>query len=313
MIDCSIIIVSYNTASMTKEAVEAAFLSGGDLKLEVIVVDNNSTDNSVADLRNEFESRGDFTLIENKDNRGFAAANNQGAEIASGEILYFLNSDTLAKANSTERLVQFIREHPKAGAVGPRVYNADGSDQASTGPFISKSSLLKHYLPVSDLLTGRDKRSDFIPETTSEVDIVKGCSLCVSREAYDQAGGWDESYFLYSEETELCLALRNNGYTNYFVRDAEILHYGGASTSQENYADQQIIQQGSVVQYLNRHSTGSTRLVHRLGGIVGFGGRSFLFPIYALFRPKKKEDYGSRQLAAKRLFKWFLSEYPKRT
>ena len=312
MIDCSIIIVSYNTASMTVEAVEAAYNSGGQLNLELIVVDNNSSDSSVLDLRDTFGSRVDFSLVENKDNKGFAAANNQGAAIAQGEFLYFLNSDTLAKAESTERLVQFIKSNAAAGAVGPRVFNADGSDQASTGPFISKTSLLKHYLPIADLLTGQDKRSDYIPEETSEVDIVKGCSLCVSREAYDEAGGWDESYFLYSEETELCLALRNAGYKNYFVREAEILHYGGASTSQENYAEQQIIQQGSVVQYLNRHSTSSTRLVHRLGGIVGFGGRSFLFPIYSLFRPKKKEDYGSRQRAARRLFKWFLSEYPKK-
>jgi len=311
VIDCSIIIVSYSTRDLTIDAIQAAYDSGEDLELEVILVDNNSKDDSVAQVKDRFASKSNFTLIENKENKGFSGANNQGAEIAKGEILYFLNSDTVAKAKSTKLLVDFIRDHPEAGAVGPRVYNFDGTDQASTGPFISKTSLLKHYLPVVDLITGRDKRTDFIPEKTSEVDIVKGCSLCVSRSAYDKAGGWDESYFLYSEETELCLALRENGYKNYFLRESEILHFGGASTSQEDYAEQQIIQQGSVVQYLNRHSSASTRLVHRIGGIVGFGGRALLFPLYSIFKKDNSDQFASRQKAAKRLFKWFVSEYPQ--
>ncbi len=275
-------------------------------------MDNNSSDSSCTELVGKFAHLPNFTLVQNSENLGFAGANNQGAELAIGEYLYFLNSDTEAAPESTEVLVNFLKTHSEIGAIGPRVFNADGSDQASTGPFATKSSLTRHYLPLKDLLLARDKRVDFVPPSSMKVDIVKGCALCVSRKAFDQIGGWDDSYFLYSEETELCLALNKAGYSNYFLREAEIMHHGGASTSQENYADQQIVQHSSLVQYLHRHSNPSTRLVHRLAGLVGFGARSVLFPIYSALNPRSRDNYKLRLGASRKLFKWFLLDYPRR-
>ena len=304
----SVIIVSYNTYQLTKAAVASCFDTSDDIHLEVIVVDNNSPDKSASKLKSSFpDDTFHFKIIENKENKGFSAANNQGAQIAKGDFFFFLNPDTLVHTNAIAVLLDFLKAHPKAGAIGPRVLNPDGSDQVSTGSFVTTRGIIRHHLPLGSFFLGKTKRIDPIPNQTGPVEVVKGCAILIKKETWNKVGGWDESYFMYSEETELCLSLVNMGYTNYYVRDATITHYGGQS-SYDNYAAQQVIQQKSALQFLRKHKSRAVRWVHRLTGILGFGIRALLFHLFGLFKGSNS-DYKLRGDAARKLFRWFLFDY----
>lgn len=309
--DCSTIIVSYNTYALTREAIEAALAAASGMEHEVIVVDNASPDGSAERLRTDFpeERFPNVTVIAARENAGFAAANNRGAAVARGRILYFLNSDTIARRDSTRILCSFLQAHPEAGAVGPRVFNADGTDQASTAEFPSAGRLLRYHLPVLDALRGRDRRRDAVPETTGPVDIVKGCALAMTQQAFDEVGGWDESYFLYAEETELCHQLARRGYTNYVVREAEIVHLGGASAATDDYVKHQLLNARSAAVFMRRHRPAAEVFLDRAAGAVGFGVRALVFRLLALRRTESAESYRLRGRAASALWRWFLFRY----
>lgn len=308
--DCSTIIVSYNTFALTQEAVRSALAAAEGLAQEVVVVDNASPDDSAARLRQAFpaDQFPQVHLLANAKNTGFSAANNQGARQATGAVLFFLNPDTLVHGQAIRILYDFLRHHPEAGAVGPHVLNADGSDQASTFRFISAREIIRQHLPLTSLLRGADYRLDPIPAQTTPVDVVKGCALALRREVFDAVGGWDESYFMYSEEVELCHALAHRGYRNYFVREAQITHYGGAS-SMERYAEQQIVQQRSHLQFLRRHGRYDLLWLNRLMGLLGFGARVLLFHLLTQLRPERALDYQRRGAAARTLLRWYISPY----
>ncbi len=310
--DCSTIIVSYNTFDLTRAAVEAALAAAGGLAHEVIVVDNHSPDDSAARLhaacaptQHPPTEHPHVHILANTENTGFSKANNQGAARAQGTVLFFLNPDTLAHGQAIGVLYDFLTAHPEAGAVGPHVLNLDGTDQPSTSSFPSIWRILRHHLPVGSLLRGLDHRHDAIPSTTQPVDIVNGCALALRREVFDTVGGWDASYFMYAEEAELCYALRQAGYTNYFVRAAQITHYGGAST-QDTYAAQQLVQQRSTLQFLRRHHSSWFVVWYRMTGVLGFGLRALLFPLLERLRPERASAYRRRGQAAAALFRWFL-------
>jgi GT2 family glycosyltransferase len=307
---CSTVIVSYNTFDLTVKAVRTALSAAEGIEHEVVVVDNNSPDGSAARLQKAFP-RSEFPnvrVMANSDNPGFASANNQGAGVASGEVLFFLNPDTEVHGDAIRVLYDFLSAHPEAGAAGPHVLNTDGTDQASTFPFITPRYLIWHHLPFDALLSGSDQRDDYVPERTEKVDIVKGCALAIRRDVFDEVNGWDESYFMYNEETELCYALAKKGYTNYFVREATITHLGGAS-SLENYAEQQVVHARSVLQFLVRHRRRGLIVLNRVAGTLGFAGRAVIFAILARLRGERAQDYRRRGQAASRLLRWYIGDY----
>lgn len=308
--DCSTIIVSYNTFDLTREAVRSALEAAPELEHEVIIVDNASPDESGRRLRTAFPSE-DYPrvrVVQNKNNVGFSRANNQGAALASGRVFFFLNPDTIVHDDAIARLYHFALTHKHAGALGPRVLNPDGTDQPSTARFITPWEVVKRHLPLSAALRGLDHRDDPIPLQTCSVDVVKGCALALRRDAFETVGGWDESYFMYSEEVELCRDLVETGYTNYYVRDAVITHYWGAST-EARHAEQQVIQHRSELEYLRRHYSTWTRLLYRVTGAAGFGARAAVFNSLAVFRAENAESYKKRGRAAGKLFRWFLLDF----
>lgn len=292
---------------MTHDAVASVFSETKDLDVEVIVIDNNSPDESGPRLKASFSQNPNVHVIINQDNKGFSAANNQGATHAKGRLLFFLNPDTLLHTGALNVLTEFLTSMDDAGAVGPRVLNTDGTDQISVAPFATTWTILQHHLPFLGLFKNKQEHP-ILTDKIVAVDVIKGCALMISRKVFDKIGGWDERYFMYSEETELCLSLVNAGYTNYFVQDAVITHHGGQSTM-DQYAEQQVVQQRSALQFLRRHHGTSTRVMHRISGLLGFGGRALLFPLAALFKPSKADNYKLRGEAASRLFRWFLFDY----
>ncbi len=313
MIQFSTIIVSYNTFEFTRDSIISAQQSSPEIEHEIIVIDNHSPDKSGARLLDNFGPTKDDSLhiVELETNRGFAAANNVGAAMASGEVLFFLNPDTLVKPGAVAEIYRFIIDRDNVGAVGPHVVNTDGSDQESISSLITVKSLVKHFLPIEALFRANVSKQVSTPKQNTPVDVVKGCAIAMRRKVFQEVGGWDESYFLYSEERELCHTLLHSGYQNYFLRSAQIVHIGGASTSQENYANQQIVQHRSTLQFLRRHHGRSVVILFRLLGILGFGSRGIIF--WLIERFSDDAQYRVRGSAARSLFRWFLLDYPAST
>ncbi len=206
---------------MVSEALAAVFASETGFAYEVIVVDNAARE-AAAGLA-PFRDR--LKVLRNKDNLGFTRANNRGAAAAQGEYLLFLNSDTKVCVDTFSRLVAFADSRPQAGAVGPLVLNADGSFQLSYGrPF----SLFSEFWQKA-VASPSARRSDPRRLKTREVGWVSGCCLLTRREYFPGGKVFDEGIFLYFDDSELCARLRKMGRKTFFLPQARIIHYGGAS------------------------------------------------------------------------------------
>ena len=300
--DCSTIIVSYNTYALTEAAVRAMLGSTGDVEHEVIVVDNASPDESERRLRSAFADDARVTVLASGGNVGFSKANNVGARVARGRMLFFLNPDTVAHPDAVQRLVAFADSTPDAGAIGPKVTNPDGSLQPSAMRFPHMRALACHRFPFLTLFGCRPPPLD----APSVVDVVNGCALMLSRETFDAVGGWDERYFMYSEETELCRSTAELGRRTYFVPHAQIMHYGGQA-GLDQYAEQQVLMAQSELAYLGRHGGAMLRGFARASGVAGFAARALAFGVLGAARTGRRADYQRRSKAASALWRYYLN------
>jgi hypothetical protein len=215
MIDLSVIIVSWNTKKLLADCLDSIFNQTKDLDYEVIVVDNGSTDGSV-DLIKKLKHQ-NLQLIENKDNLGFSKANNQGLKMARGQYFLLLNSDTKVVGQALKNLVDFAKQKPLLGVVGPRLLNPNGSKQPSAAPFLTLGRVFIW------LVTG-DRFLYSSPDNQRQVDWAMGAALLVTRGAIKKAGLLDEKFFMYLEEVEWCYRIKKAGFENWFYPKAKVYH-----------------------------------------------------------------------------------------
>ncbi len=233
-IDISIIIVNWNTRDILRDCLASVYAQTQGIEFEVIVIDNASSDGSVEMVKFEFPQ---VILIENTDNKGFAAANNQGMRIANGRYVLLLNSDTLILDSAIQKTLNFAECHPSAAVVGCRVLNPDRSLQPTCFMFPSVLNLflsatyLYKLFPKSRFL-GREQMTWWGRDDVRSVDVVTGCFMLVRQEAIQQVGLMDEDYFMYAEETDWCYRFKQAGWQNLFYPDAQIIHLGGQSSKQ---------------------------------------------------------------------------------
>jgi len=195
--------------------------------MQVIVVDNASSDTSVDMVRRGFPG---VALIENSRNVGFARANNQGIVRSQGRYVLLLNSDTFVQPGAVTDLVQFMDQHQDAGVCGPRLVRPDGRPQEfSFGGDPTLGYLLRRAL--SSLLWRRPLH-DWSTDQVQEVDWVSGACLLARREAIDQVGLLDENYFMYFEDNDWCLRMRGGGWKVYYNPRVSVTHVGGQSLIQ---------------------------------------------------------------------------------
>lgn len=221
--DLSVVIVNWNTAALTLDCLRSLFAAPAAIAFDVTVVDNGSTDGSADRIA---AARPDVRLIRNRENRGFAAANNQGIAVTGGRHVLLLNSDTLVSRAALEHLVSFLDTHPDAGACSPRLLQRDGRVQ----PYAFGGDPTPLYLTRRTLarLVGRSLH-DWNAPGTREVDWVSGACLMARRAAIEQSGPLDEEMFMYFEDVDWCLRMRRAGWKIFYVPEVAITHLGGAS------------------------------------------------------------------------------------
>ncbi|MDD4412298.1 MAG: glycosyltransferase family 2 protein [Patescibacteria group bacterium] len=225
--DLSIIIVNYRSKAFTLNCLKSlAEADWNGLDKEIIVVDNNSEDNSAEIIRWQFP---EIKLIESPINLGMGAGNNLGFKNSSGRYLVVMNPDTIAFKDVFQKLVVFMDENPRVGIVGPKQYNPDHSVQDSCyrwhgplTPLYRRTGLGKTGFGQKDV--SRFMMTDFNKNEPLDVDWLLGSFLMIRREALEEVGGFDERFFLYFEDTDICRRFHAKGWRVVYYPEAEIIH-----------------------------------------------------------------------------------------
>ena len=250
----SIVVVSWNTRDILRDCLKSIDESAGPIRCEIIVVDNASADDSVEMVRREFPH---VRLIANAENRGFAAANNQGMAVAQGRYVLLLNSDTVVLDGAIARTVAFAEAHPEAAVVGCRVLNADRTLQPTCFMFPSVlnmllSSTYLYKLRPRSRFFGRERMTWWSYDDAREVEVISGCFMLVRRRAIDQVGIMDEGFFMYAEETDWCYRFQRAGWKVLFAPDGQIVHLGGQSSK---LVQTEMVYQlrAGILQFMKKH------------------------------------------------------------
>jgi N-acetylglucosaminyl-diphospho-decaprenol L-rhamnosyltransferase len=228
----TIVIVSYNTRDILRNCLEALYAGSQGTDMEVFVVDNDSHDSSARMVR---ETWPQVRLIANNANLGFAAANNQAFMLARGRYIVLLNPDAYVGPTSIPNAVAFMDQHPGCGLCGGKIISPEGKLEPSARRFPSPLSKLltlsglSGRFPSSPILN-RHEFGGFAHDRPLEVDWVPGTFTIIRKEMLDEIGEFDERFFIYYEETDLCLRAKKAGWNIYFIPDAEVMHIGGASS-----------------------------------------------------------------------------------
>jgi len=217
----SIIIPTWNTAEVTLKCVKTLQKFLGKIDYEIIIVDNGSSDNTIQVL----SKVRDLILIKNKNNLGFAKANNQAVKQASGEYFLFLNSDMELIDNSIIEMLSFIEKDPQIGAVGPQFLNIDLTPQASVFPPQTSINAFKEFW------LGKKAYSKYLPnlDSPSKVWSISGGAFLIRANLFKKVGQWNEKYFFYFEDLDLCRAIRKKNKSIYFFPKCKVIHRHGFS------------------------------------------------------------------------------------
>ncbi len=279
----SVIIVNHNTQELLQRCLKSMIEQTVGIPYEIIVVDNDSTDGSVQMIRREFPS---VRLVENKENRGFAAANNQGINISKGEVILLLNSDTEVLDGAIQKTLAFMERCPEASIVGCRLLNRDGTLQPSCRSFPSvwnlfSESFFLYIVFRRTKLFGKYYMSFFDHDSIREVDVVKGACMMVRKEVFERVGLFDESYFMYSEEMDFCYRGKKAGYRVFFYPEGRIIHFGGGSIVDPLRYFTQLYD--SQMLFFRKHFTGFNRKMVILIKRIGIALRIVVYLIAAVF------------------------------
>ncbi len=255
----SVIIVSYNVRYFLEQALLSVRRATSHLEAEVFVVDNNSTDGSVAMVREKFP---EVVLIANTDNPGFAVANNQAIRQASGEYILLLNPDTVVAEDTFEQCLAFMDDHPAAGALGVRMVDGSGtflpeSKRGFPSPWVAfcKAFALSALFPRSRWFN--QYHLGYLPEKeTHQIEVLAGAFMWMRASVLAEVGLLDEAFFMYGEDIDLSYRIVKGGYHNYYYPGTTIIHYKGESTKKGSLNYVRVFYQAMVI-FVRKHFTGS--------------------------------------------------------
>ncbi len=252
-------IISYNTKDLLVDCLESIAGQSSSALEQTVIVDNNSSDGTQEFIKRKYPQT---KLIESKDNLGFAKAANKIINLAKTPYVFVLNADTVLHKQSVKQLSVFMDKNPKAGAVGPLLLNTDGSIQASGRRFPSFLDASIHaFLGViapNNRFSRRYKMLDWDRNSLKEVDWVSGAAICIRKEAAEQISGFDEQYFMYVEDMDLCYRLWQNNWKVFLLPEAKVTHYIGQSSKQVNAAMVKEFEK-SIYRFYIKQSAGKPR------------------------------------------------------
>jgi len=230
----SVIVVSYRSRDHVLKCFASLRDAVGDLDVGVVMVDNDSRDGGIEAVAERFP---DAQVIANRENVGYARAVNQGIRASDSEFVLVMNPDCEVRPGAIATLIDYLRGHPQAAVVGPKILNADGSLEYSARAYpdhltflFNRYSLLTRLFP-SNPFSRRYLLTDWDHATVREVDWMSGACLMVRREAIDQVGAMDEAFFMFNEDVDWCRRMRLAGWAVTYVPDAVVVHRVGASKS----------------------------------------------------------------------------------
>ncbi len=267
----AVVVVSYETRDDLVRCL--ASLDAITLPWEAVVVDNASTDGSVEAVRAAFPA---VQVIASPTNAGFAHANNRGTAATGAPYVLVLNSDAALRPGAVEAMAALLDARPDVGIVGPRTLNEDGTVQVSFGPALTLFAELRQRRLVRGV-RARDaaalRRADAASRSECEPDWVSASCLLARREALDAVGGFDEGFFLYEEDVDLCVRVRRAGYRVVFTPQAEVVHRLGRSTDRAPWRAR-LEYQRSHLRYYARHNGYLARVALRAlmlaSGVLGW-------------------------------------------
>lgn len=238
--ELSVIIVSFNVRDYLRQCLHSVVSAAQNIDCEIFVVDNNSDDDSVMMIKNEFPV---VKLIINTFNCGFSAANNQAIIKSSGKFILILNPDTIVEKDTFSKCIEFMNLHADAGALGIRMTDGEGSflpesKRAFPTPLTAffKTFGISYLFPESPVLSRY-----YLPDTnsgqTSLTEVISGAYMFIRRDALMKSGFLDEDFFMYGEDIDLSYRLMQTGYKNYYFAEAHIVHFKGKSTARDSYKD----------------------------------------------------------------------------
>ncbi|HEX5470990.1 MAG TPA: glycosyltransferase family 2 protein [Lacipirellulaceae bacterium] len=263
MIDISIVIVNWNSTAYLLKCLESIYAHTHESKFEVIVVDNASPDGDVHTIKDRYP---DVVVIESSANLGFAGANNLGSRVAQGRYLVFLNPDTVLVNSALDIMARQCDSLEEPGAVGCTLLNEDRSVQTSaiqTFPTILNQLLdidiLRNRFPacrlwnIAPLFASGTKPSC--------VEVISGACVMFRREVFAQIGQFSEEYFMYAEDLDLCKKAVQAGFTNYYVPQGQIIHYGGKSSISRQAVP---MKWRAILRYMEKHRGYAYQLAFRI-------------------------------------------------
>jgi len=288
----SVLIVNYNSGAYAVDCIRS-LLQQQSLALEVIVVDNASQDNSIALLNEAFGKK--LTLIKSKENLGFGRANNLAASKATGEYLLLLNPDTIISGpHDLSELIQFLEVHPEAGMVGPAIEE----------PRKGKDVLPRYRYPASRKL----KYTNTFKNLPGEIAWILGACMLIKRGFYEEIAGFDPDYFLYGEDADICLRIRQHGYQIGYCDSVKIMHVSGASEIGADSLDKWLRKKRGIFLFWKKHfdSRDALRLAKR--AVLKSSVYLFFIKLLGVFLQKnsqelldKKSRLKATQIAAQEL------------
>lgn len=301
--ELSIIIVNWNSLDYLRQCLGSIYDSAGEVGFEIIVVDNGSSQDESVTIRNEFPQ---VITIRSEENLGFARANNLGFEHASGQYLLFLNPDTKLVGLAVDTILNVLKSNPEVGIVGCRLLNSDGSLQASCiqrYPTILNQMLdlefLRLHWPhwkvwgIAPLYSNAKQLVD--------VEVISGACLMIRRDAFERAGNFNEQYFMYAEDVDLCYKIRKEGWRVCYSGEATVVHHGGGASKWQKGNNWVAIMQRQAILKFCRNSHGRLyAAVFRAATALNAMFRLLILAILSPFRQRAAE----RQLVHSSLGKW---------
>lgn len=226
----SIIVLSFNTKTLTVKCIKSLanqykkFLDADEI--EIILTDNASADGTVDEI--ERLKISNLKIVQNQENYGFSKGNNEGAKNANGKYILFLNTDTEVRDSGFLGMTKFLSENPKVGILGGKLLNPDGSTQPSSGKFYTMSNLILMLLGLERFGLLRES-----PRNVKRVDWISGACFMIRKDLFKRLSGFDENFFMYIEDMELCFRAKNKGLATYFYPDVKVFHKELGSSNRE--------------------------------------------------------------------------------